>query len=106
MKPEIEALIPKPRNAFWKIQCSACNNEQVVFSAGSSKIACVACNQELAVPTGHALRLVKAKLLEEFGGDPRRRKKKAQPSRSEGEPGEKGEESPEEASQPEGEKDA
>ena len=53
-------------NKFWRIKCQSCGNEQIVFSCASRKIFCNVCKEKLAEPTGHVIKLVKAKKLMEY----------------------------------------
>jgi small subunit ribosomal protein S27e len=59
---EITKLIPKPRTKFLKVKCSGCGNEQIIFSAASTKVRCLACNHELA-ETGASKINLKTKLV-------------------------------------------
>ena len=49
---EWNKLIPKPRSKFWRVRCSKCNNEQIVFSNATNKVSCNVCGELLAEPAG------------------------------------------------------
>ena len=49
---EWNKLIPKPRSKFWRVRCSKCNNEQIIFSNATNKIYCNVCGENLAEPAG------------------------------------------------------
>ena len=49
-------IVPKLRTKFLKLKCSACGNEQTVFSAATSVVKCLACNQILAETGAHKIR--------------------------------------------------
>jgi small subunit ribosomal protein S27e len=41
-------LSRKAKTSFLKVKCAGCGNEQIIFSAASTKVSCLACNQLLA----------------------------------------------------------
>jgi small subunit ribosomal protein S27e len=45
-------LTPVPRSKFFKVQCTECGNEQIVFSNVASVVKCTICGKDLALPTG------------------------------------------------------
>ncbi len=38
--------------SFYRVRCSDCENEQVVFGKASTEVACAVCGTTLARPTG------------------------------------------------------
>lgn len=63
---EQKELKEEHKNKFFKVKCSGCGNEQVIFSAPSRTVKCLVCNQVLGESSGHKIKL-KAKKLKEFG---------------------------------------
>lgn len=57
-----DVKIPKPRTKFLRVKCNSCGNEQVIFSAASSKVRCLVCNHELADTAASKIRL-KTKII-------------------------------------------
>jgi small subunit ribosomal protein S27e len=51
-------------NRFIRLKCSECNNEQVTYSKGSSKVICNICGSELARPTGGLISISGEKIKE------------------------------------------
>lgn len=37
---------------FWKVKCTDCSNEQVVFSRAASEVSCTACGATVLTPRG------------------------------------------------------
>lgn len=44
--------IPRPRSAFFLVQCTECGNETIIFSHTTSDIRCKTCGTLLAGKTG------------------------------------------------------
>ncbi|MFH1587310.1 MAG: 30S ribosomal protein S27e [Candidatus Diapherotrites archaeon] len=61
-----EGLVPRPKNKFLRVKCSSCGNEQVIFSAATTKVNCLVCNHELADTGASKIRL-KTKILDTYG---------------------------------------
>ncbi|MFP8889132.1 30S ribosomal protein S27e [Natrialbaceae archaeon A-CW2] len=38
--------------SYYRVRCSDCENEQIVFGKAASEVACAVCGTTLAVPTG------------------------------------------------------
>ena len=38
--------------SYYRVRCSDCENEQVVFGKAATEVACAVCGTTLAVPTG------------------------------------------------------
>jgi small subunit ribosomal protein S27e len=45
-------LIPEPSSKFLKVKCKECNEENIVYSHASTKIACNSCGNTISEPTG------------------------------------------------------
>jgi small subunit ribosomal protein S27e len=45
-------LIPKPNSAFLNIQCSKCEETNIIYSHTTSNIFCKSCNELLAERSG------------------------------------------------------
>ena len=60
-----EAKIPKPKTKFLKVKCSACGNEQTIFSNANNDVKCLACNNILAESKGGKVKL-RAKIVKEL----------------------------------------
>ena len=45
-------LIPKPNSAFLNIQCSKCDEKNIIYSHTTSNIYCKSCNELLAEKSG------------------------------------------------------
>lgn len=48
---------------FFRLKCSKCRNEQIVFSRASTIVKCLVCGDVLAEPTGGTAS-IKAKIIE------------------------------------------
>ena len=55
----------KSKTKFLKAKCPGCGNEQIIFSAASTKVKCLACNQPLA-ETGASKVKPLAKIVKEL----------------------------------------
>ena len=44
--------IPEPSSRFQKVECSECNETQVVYSHASTMVACNSCGNTIAEATG------------------------------------------------------
>lgn len=55
----------RPRTRFLKLECNACGNEQVVFSAATRNVMCLACRQLLAESGASKIRVM-AKIVKEL----------------------------------------
>ncbi len=44
--------VPKPSSKFLRVECSECNEKQVVYSHASTAVTCNSCGNALATPTG------------------------------------------------------
>ena len=56
-------IIMKPgKTQFWKVKCSGCKNEQVIYSKASTEVKCLVCDSILAHPTGGTAKLAKDKV--------------------------------------------
>ncbi|MCX6666038.1 MAG: 30S ribosomal protein S27e [Euryarchaeota archaeon] len=53
----------KTRSSFIKVQCTDCENEQVIFDKATTPVMCHVCGANLAMPTGGKAKL-KGKVLE------------------------------------------
>ncbi|MHB8361222.1 MAG: 30S ribosomal protein S27e [Thermoplasmataceae archaeon] len=51
-------------NKFIRLKCAECNNEQVTYSKGSSKVICNICGATLAIPTGGLISISGEKVKE------------------------------------------
>jgi small subunit ribosomal protein S27e len=51
-------LAPKPRSRYLKVQCSECNNEQIVFGSSTTTINCSVCGKQLLQTTGGKARIL------------------------------------------------
>jgi small subunit ribosomal protein S27e len=49
--------IPKPRSAFYLVQCTNCGGEQTIFSASSTDVNCKNCGTVIAEKTGGRARV-------------------------------------------------
>jgi small subunit ribosomal protein S27e len=49
--------IPKPRSAFYLVQCTNCGTEQTIFSAATSDIKCKNCESVVSEHTGGKSRI-------------------------------------------------
>ncbi|HLC78822.1 MAG TPA: 30S ribosomal protein S27e [archaeon] len=56
--------IPGPKTKFYKVKCQ-CGNEQIIFSAPSTKVLCLACSTPLGKSSSSKIKL-SAKVLKEF----------------------------------------
>ncbi|MBI2583193.1 MAG: 30S ribosomal protein S27e [Candidatus Aenigmarchaeota archaeon] len=56
------------KTKFWKVKCTQCRNEQVIFSKASIHVKCLVCDSILAYPKGGIAELAKGKteLLQEM----------------------------------------
>lgn len=53
----------KNKSRFLLIECSNCNNEQVIFNKSSGEVKCLVCDKTVAKPTG-GLGDIKTKIKE------------------------------------------
>ncbi len=44
--------VPAPSSRFLRVECSECNEVQVVYSHASTHVTCNSCGNALATPTG------------------------------------------------------
>ena len=51
MKKE-NILIPKPKSNFLSVQCTSCQEKQVIFSHATIDINCKSCGNQIAKKTG------------------------------------------------------
>lgn len=49
--------IPHPRTSFLRVKCANCGNEQIMFSAPSTRVKCLACETILASPSASKAKL-------------------------------------------------
>ncbi len=59
------SLVPHPRTKFLRVKCSGCGNEQIIFSAASTRVRCLVCNHELTEPSASKIK-IKTKVLKEL----------------------------------------
>lgn len=53
---------PEPSSKFNKVSCAECEEEQVVYSHATSKVACNSCGNVITQPTG-SLAILNGKVL-------------------------------------------
>jgi len=56
-------ILSKPKSRFLKVQCTDCNNEQVIFGCPATEVKCKACGKTIAEPKA-SKGAIKAKILE------------------------------------------
>ncbi len=49
---------------LWRVKCSKCNNEQIIYSKIATRVKCINCGAELAQPTGGKGKLMNCDLIE------------------------------------------
>ena len=64
MSEKTSAKLKGVGNKFIRLKCKECNNEQVTYSKGSSKVICNICGSELASPTGGLISISGEKIKE------------------------------------------
>ena len=60
-----ESIIPQPKSKFYKVKCSDCGNEQVIFSHAKTRVLCTVCGAMLAEPRGGKAKIL-AEILESY----------------------------------------
>lgn len=55
--------IPVPSSKFYKVNCSECNELQIIYSHASTPVACNSCGNTIAEPTGSKAQ-INGKVLE------------------------------------------
>lgn len=58
-------VISKPSSKFFKVVCSKCKNEQIIFDRAAMNVKCLVCDSGLAESTGNKAR-IKAKIIQAF----------------------------------------
>ena len=48
---------------FFRVKCSKCKNEQIIFGRSSTRVNCLVCSKSLAEPTGGKSK-IRARVLE------------------------------------------
>ncbi len=57
---------PGPRSKFLKVECSKCNEQQIIFNSAASEVECNNCGETLAESRGGKAR-IKAEIKKELG---------------------------------------
>ncbi|MCL4344309.1 MAG: 30S ribosomal protein S27e [Nitrososphaerota archaeon] len=52
MSPKVKQLILTPSSAFYKVKCTKCGMESIIYSYSTTKVKCEGCGEILAAPTG------------------------------------------------------
>lgn len=54
---KLRRTVQAPNSYFQTLKCIACENTQISFSHGQSKVNCLKCNKLLALPSGGKLKM-------------------------------------------------
>lgn len=58
-------MVERTESKFFKVMCSKCKNEQIIFDKAASAVKCLVCGAELAESTGGKAK-IKAKVVQVF----------------------------------------